>query len=83
MFTFPNLQKFPIGTRVRSVAPTRGSVEIEEGETGTVVNIEVLSGLIIYHVDWDKAGMGRHDCDGKARSFHGWNVTEDWLEYAL
>lgn len=76
------LQKFPEGARVRYIGTNPG-ISLKKGETGTVVGVEVLYGMtppLVYNVDWDVKDWERHDCDGKARDYHGWNVTENMLE---
>lgn len=65
-----------IGDRVRSVVDSPDNNDsIVIGSTGTVVYIDAH----IIFVDWDE-DVGGHDCDGRAREEHGWNVTEDQIE---
>jgi len=44
------------------------------GDTGTIVDRSSMSRLL--YIEWDKECSG-HDCGGKAKRGHGWNVDCD------
>lgn len=68
------MSKFSIGDRVRCIlSHGEGATK---GDTGTVVGGD---GWCVY-VEWDKRSLCRHDCGGRCKAYHGWNVPENNVE---
>lgn len=63
---------FNIGDRVRYSGSS--DAWMENGETGTVVGCKDGYNGEIVNVEWDTRRSHRHDCGGKCRDEHGWNV---------
>ena len=69
------MTEFSIGDRVRCIADYGdGAVR---GDTGTVVGDD--GGWAIY-VEWDEYRSCRHDCGGRSKHYHGWNVPDTNIE---
>ena len=68
------MKKFKVGDRVKCICNYgEGSVV---GDTGTVIGGD---GWTVY-VEWDESRPCRHDCGGRCKDYHGWNVPDENLE---
>lgn len=68
------VDEFSIGDRVRCILDYGEGATY--GDTGTVIYAD---GCLVY-VEWDEHRICRHDCGGRCKAHHGWNLPDVNIE---
>ena len=69
------MARFSIGDRVRCILDYgEGAIY---GDTGTVIGDD---GYLTIYIEWDEFRACRHDCCGRCKPHHGWNVPDTNIE---
>ena len=69
------MAEFSIGDRVRCISDYGEGATF--GDTGTVIGGD---GDWCVYVEWDERRPCRHDCSGRCKAYHGWNVPDTNIE---
>lgn len=69
------MAEFSIGDRVRCILDYGEGATY--GDTGTVIGDD---GYCTIYIEWDEFRACRHDCCGRCKPHHGWNVPDTNIE---